>query len=190
MAHTDGHDMDTSYHTEDGEADDEEEPIVFEVAAVQATSTMVSRPQVSVVKARGSLVEVGKRVPPPLPPRNPFRASVDQASGRSATPSPIKDGFEEAELGGSTRVASVYEAMSGAASKEGDAEDEGSHFINGAHHMGTEPSVAEIPEEDKDDLDKVKTAEHKPMDQKEGHSTTTTEEGKEDDFHSIPTTPN
>jgi lipid-binding SYLF domain-containing protein len=190
IAHTDGHDMDTSYHTEDGEADDEEEPIIFEVAAVQATSTMVSRPQVSVVKARGSLVDIAKRVPPPLPPRNPFRASVDQASGRSATPSPIKDGFEEAELGGPTRVASVYETISGSVSKEGDAEDESSHFINGAHHIGTEPSVAEIPEGDENNLDKVKTAEHKPLDHMKGLSSTTTGEGEEDDFHSIPTTPN
>jgi lipid-binding SYLF domain-containing protein len=192
MAHANGHDMDASYHTEeDVEADDEEDPIVFEVAAVQATSTMVSRPQVSVVKARGSLVDIGKRVvPPPLPPRNPFRANVDQASGRSATPSPIKDGFEDAELGGPTRVASVYEVMSGAAQKEGDAEDENSHFVNGAHHMGTEPPDVDIPEEDEHDLDKEKAAEYKPLDHMNGLSTTTTGVGDEDDFHSIPTTPN
>ena len=189
MAHTKGHKMDTSYRLEeDGEADDEEEPIVFEVAAVQATSTMVSRPQVSVVKARGSLVDVAKRVPPPLPPRNPFRANVDQASGPSASPSPTKDGFEETELGGPTRVASVNEVMSSAATKEGDTEDESSHFINGAHHMGAEPSVVEIPEEDERDLDTVKTAEHKPLDHMKGPSTTSTGEG-EDGFQSIPTTP-
>jgi lipid-binding SYLF domain-containing protein len=189
LARVDGHDLDASYHTEDGEADDEEEPVVFEVTAVQATSTMVSRPQVNVVKARGSLVDIAKRVPPPLPPRNPFRASVDQASGPSATPSPTKDGFEEAELSGPTRVASVHETISGGVSKEGDAEDE-SYFINGAHHTGTEPSVVEIPEENEHDLDNVETADHKPLTHMKEISATNIGEGEEEDFHSIPTTPN
>jgi hypothetical protein len=195
--HTNGmssteHDMDRSYHTDDdGEADDEDEPIVFEVAAAQATSTMVSRPQVNVVKARGSLVDIAKRVPPPLPPRNPFRASVDQASGRSPTPSPTKDGFEEAELGGPTRVASVYEIMSGAAAKDGvdrQAEEENSNFVNGAHTMGTETSVVDIPEEYEQSLEQVKTAERKSFDHAKVHTPGEAEEI--DNFHSIPTTPN
>ncbi|KAH8601626.1 hypothetical protein B0O99DRAFT_500720 [Bisporella sp. PMI_857] len=90
-------DKDTSYLTED-DLDDEEEPVVFEVASSQAT---VLTPQV--IKAHGGLVNIPKRPPPPpLPPRNSARSSkimIDQASGKS----PTKGGFEEVDVHGVER---------------------------------------------------------------------------------------
>ncbi|TAQ86364.1 hypothetical protein B7494_g5312 [Chlorociboria aeruginascens] len=92
-SHESAESHDTSFVSED---EDEEEPIIFEAASAQAT---VLTP--SAIKARGGLVNIPKRPPPPpLPPRNLARAKmVDQGSGRS----PVKDstdGFEEVDLKG------------------------------------------------------------------------------------------
>ena len=89
---------DSSFHTEDEE--DEEEPIIFE-----ATSAAAITPHAGLaIKARGGLVNIPKRPPPPpLPPRSNARASkvlmVDQASGQS----PTKNEFEEVDLHGTGR---------------------------------------------------------------------------------------
>lgn len=85
------HKADSSYGTED---EDEEEPVVFDAAPAQAT---VLKPQA--IKARGGLINIPKRPPPPpLPPRNLARGSkllmVDEASGQS----PTNFGFEEVPL--------------------------------------------------------------------------------------------
>jgi hypothetical protein len=78
--------------------DEDEEPVIFEAASAQAT---VITPQA--IKARGGLVNIPKRPPPPpLPPRSVARTSklmVDQSSGRS----PSKEGFEEVDLHGVDR---------------------------------------------------------------------------------------
>jgi hypothetical protein len=89
--------IDSSFVTDDEDLD--EEPVIFEAAAAQATIMMPTA-----IKARGGLVNIPKRPPPPpLPPRNVARASrnlmVDQASGRS----PMKSEFEEVDLHGSPR---------------------------------------------------------------------------------------
>jgi hypothetical protein len=91
------HTMDTSSVTED---EDDEEPVIFEAASAQAT---VITP--SAIKARGGLVNIPKRPPPPpLPPRSNARGSqvlmVDQGSGRSPMRSPTKGEFEEVDLHG------------------------------------------------------------------------------------------
>lgn len=88
--HHDEHD--TSYTSEE----DEDEPVIYEAAA--ATSRA---PQINLVKAKGSLVTIPRRVPPPLPPRHPMRSSaIMESSIGSQTSSPSKDGFEEVELNG------------------------------------------------------------------------------------------
>jgi len=85
-------DHDTSYTSEE----DEDEPVIYEAAAATTRT-----PQINLVKAKGSLVTIPRRVPPPLPPRHPMRSSgVEQASVGSQTSSPLKDGFEEVELNG------------------------------------------------------------------------------------------
>lgn len=74
---------------------DDEEPVVFEAAAALTPQAGLA------IKARGGLVNIPKRPPPPpLPPRNGARSSgifmVDQASGRS----PMRSEFEEVSLHG------------------------------------------------------------------------------------------
>ena len=85
------HKGDSSYGTED---EDEEEPVVFEAASAQAT---VLKPQA--VKARGGLIDIPKRgPPPPLPPRNLARGSKVLMVDEGTCQTPIKDGFEEVPL--------------------------------------------------------------------------------------------
>ena len=85
------HKSDSSYGTED---EDEEEPVVFEAASAQAT---VLKPQA--VKARGGLIDIPKRgPPPPLPPRNLARGSKVLVVDEGTCQAPIKYGFEEVPL--------------------------------------------------------------------------------------------
>lgn len=97
---------DTSIATDDeyDEEEEEEEAVIFEAASAQAT---VITPQV--IKARGGVVNIPKRPPPPaLPPRSAARVSrtsikmVDQASGQTPV-TPTKDGFEDVETHGADR---------------------------------------------------------------------------------------
>ncbi|KAL2754611.1 hypothetical protein ACRALDRAFT_1063410 [Sodiomyces alcalophilus JCM 7366] len=68
-------DEDDRVDDDDGEADDddEEEPVIFEVASVQsaARTAVVASP----INARGALVNIPKRIAPPLPTRSPARMS-------------------------------------------------------------------------------------------------------------------
>lgn len=81
----------------DGDEDfsDEEEPVVFEVAAVQPARTqqVASR----VMQAKGSMVTIPKRLPPPLPARNPGRRSRlgnnDMGGEVSGLRSPLRQEF-------------------------------------------------------------------------------------------------
>ncbi|EHK43075.1 hypothetical protein TRIATDRAFT_162699, partial [Trichoderma atroviride IMI 206040] len=64
---------DEEFNDADDEDDIEEEPVVFEVAAVQRTSTQMRSS--GMIQARGNVVTIAKRVPPPLPTRSPARMS-------------------------------------------------------------------------------------------------------------------
>ena len=85
--------------------DEEEEPVIFEAAASQAT---IITPRA--IKARGGLVDIPKRPPPPpLPPRSNARSSrtmVDQSNSTS----PMKEGFEEVDLHGVSRPTSFIDS--------------------------------------------------------------------------------
>ncbi|KAL2208869.1 hypothetical protein CC79DRAFT_627490 [Sarocladium strictum] len=89
---TDSDELDDS----DGEDDfSDEEPVVFEVAAVQP-----ARPQQvasRVMQAKGSMVTIPKRLPPPLPMRNPGRRSRlgnnDMGGETSGLRSPLRQEF-------------------------------------------------------------------------------------------------
>jgi lipid-binding SYLF domain-containing protein len=65
---------------EDEDEDDEDEPVIFEVvAAVQpARAAVVASAQA--IQAKGALVTIPKRVPPPLPLKSPARASRSSKS--------------------------------------------------------------------------------------------------------------
>lgn len=62
---------------DEDEDEEEEEPIICEVAtAAQPTRTAIRTSQVTqVIQAKGALVTIPKRIPPPLPARSPARAS-------------------------------------------------------------------------------------------------------------------
>ncbi|CAH0048812.1 unnamed protein product [Clonostachys solani] len=82
--------------------DDEEEPVIFEVATVQPARTQVVASRV--VQAKGNVVTIPKRIPPPLPTRNPARASTASRSDISGDAisiyphSPLRKNFSDAEL--------------------------------------------------------------------------------------------
>ncbi|ESZ95427.1 hypothetical protein SBOR_4168 [Sclerotinia borealis F-4128] len=80
----------------DDEDFEEEEPVVFEAASAQAT---VFTQQT--IKARGGVVNIPKRgPPPPLPPRNSMRNSKFSIATLSPNRSPSKEGFEEVDVHG------------------------------------------------------------------------------------------
>lgn len=110
---------DSSDDNADDEDDvsDEEEPVVFEVAAVQQRSTQAVASRM--IQARGNMVTIPKRIPPPLPARNPARASMQSRSDISidaiSVGSPLRHKFSDSELNaadGDSRPASALSKMS------------------------------------------------------------------------------
>ncbi|KAF4126765.1 protein of unknown function DUF500 [Geosmithia morbida] len=67
---------------EEEEEEEEEEPVVFEVAEVQPARTQAVASRM--IQARGNVVTIPKRIPPPLPTRNPARGSVASRSELSS----------------------------------------------------------------------------------------------------------
>ncbi|KAF9881920.1 LAS seventeen-binding protein [Colletotrichum karsti] len=85
-------DQDEDVDDEDDE-DDEEEPVIFEVAEVQpARRAVMAAP----IHAKGALVTIPKRIPPPLPARSPARgsrASKSEIGDVSQLHSPLQSSF-------------------------------------------------------------------------------------------------
>lgn len=80
----------------DDEDLEEEEPVILEAASAQAT---VITPQA--IKARGGVVNIPKRgPPPPLPPRSSMRNSKLSIATSSSDRSPSEEGFEEVDVHG------------------------------------------------------------------------------------------
>ncbi|KAK3687280.1 hypothetical protein B0T22DRAFT_124506 [Podospora appendiculata] len=88
---------------EDEDEDEEEEPIICEVAVTaQPTRTSIRTSQVTqVIQAKGALVTIPKRIPPPLPARSPARTSrasrSDYGGDVSSLKSPLRSSFLSAE---------------------------------------------------------------------------------------------
>ncbi|KAF5627331.1 YSC84-like protein [Fusarium tjaetaba] len=84
----------------EAEEDEEEEPVVFEVAAVQPARTQAVASRM--IHAKGNMVTIGKRIPPPLPMRSPARTSRSSKSeigDVSNLRSPLrKEAFSEEDL--------------------------------------------------------------------------------------------
>lgn len=86
---------------EDDLDDSDEEPVVvFEVAQVQPTRTRAVASRM--IHAKGSVVTIPKRIPPPLPTRSPARNSrsiKSEIGVETATVlSPLRQAFSEADL--------------------------------------------------------------------------------------------
>lgn len=83
---------------DEDEMDDEDEPIVYEVATTQPTRATIMSSQVTqVIQAKGALVTIPKRVPPPLPVRSPARVSRSSKSeygDLSGLASPSRQSFQ------------------------------------------------------------------------------------------------
>lgn len=85
--------------TEDVEDDDEddEEPVIFEVATTAARPVRAMPTKgAQIIQAKGSLVTIAKRMPPPLPMRSPARrsrAGVGEFGDLSATSSSFRQSF-------------------------------------------------------------------------------------------------
>ncbi|RYP79407.1 hypothetical protein DL770_006679 [Monosporascus sp. CRB-9-2] len=82
---------------EDDEDDfeDAEEAVVFEVVTAQTPQAMAMRASQG-VQAKGSVVTIPRRVPPPLPARSPARASrqKSQMIGEGMVSSPLRQEFD------------------------------------------------------------------------------------------------
>jgi hypothetical protein len=84
---------------DEDDEDEEEEPVVCEVAtaSAQPARTSIQRSQVTqVIQAKGAIVTIPKRIPPPLPARSPARASRGSRSDYgdvSSLRSPIRNSF-------------------------------------------------------------------------------------------------
>ncbi len=87
---------------DEDEEDEDEEPVIFEVATTtQPTRATIMSSQVThVIQAKGSLVTIPKRIPPPLPARSPARASrgskSDYGGDLSMISSPLRQSFQSA----------------------------------------------------------------------------------------------
>ncbi|KAJ3473719.1 hypothetical protein NLG97_g10167 [Lecanicillium saksenae] len=84
---------------DDDNDDDDEEPVVFEVAAVQPARTQAVASRM--IQARGNVVTIAKRVPPPLPRRSPARVSrlmKSEGGDTLGVKSPLRQAFSEADL--------------------------------------------------------------------------------------------
>jgi len=84
---------------DEDDEDEEDEPVVCEVAtaSAQPARTSIQRSQVTqVIQAKGAIVTIPKRIPPPLPARSPARASRGSKSEYgdvSSLRSPIRNSF-------------------------------------------------------------------------------------------------
>jgi len=152
--------------------------VIFEAAAATATRGNILAPQINLVKAKGSLVNIPKRIPPPLPPRSPMRSSnmVDEASGRSPSPSPVKDGFEEVELNGSVSDATTERQAETPVTNGIETEDRAVEEETSATHPEPEPTT----EEQKAEV---------PTDTLSPESAIPKADGDSEHFHSVPSSP-
>ncbi|PHH75759.1 hypothetical protein CDD80_2077 [Ophiocordyceps camponoti-rufipedis] len=84
---------------EDDLDDEAEEPVVIEVAAVKPASTRAIASRV--IQARGNVVTIQKRLPPPLPVRSPARTArvgkTEAAVEVVSVPSPLRQAFSDAD---------------------------------------------------------------------------------------------
>ncbi|KAK1974885.1 LAS seventeen-binding protein [Colletotrichum cereale] len=117
----DGDADDEDDEVDDDDEDDEEEPVIFEIAAAQpaARTAVMAAP----IHAKGALVTIPKRIPPPLPVRSPMRNSRASKSDigdvshlhsplqSSFTPSPRQSTDSSSIRSGTDRIPSISETV-------------------------------------------------------------------------------
>lgn len=104
---------------DDDDDDDEEEPVIFEVATAQPPRMAIVASQA--VQAKGSVVTIPRRVPPPVPTRSPARLSRRSKSefgDASMVSSPLRQEFAQGEEAPTPRAEDMFSA-----STKGDIEN-------------------------------------------------------------------
>ncbi|PTB70587.1 hypothetical protein BBK36DRAFT_1108742 [Trichoderma citrinoviride] len=133
---------DDDLHDDDMEG---EEPVVFEVAAVQRTSTQMLTSRM--IQPRANVVTIAKRVPPPLPTRSPARMS------RIAN----KDAAGEG-LNLQSPLSQTYSSDGDLEDKDVDAANIDAHSDNEEKHQKKE----EAEHSDAEESDAAEEPRHKP----------------------------
>jgi len=102
---------------DDEEDDDDDEAIICEVAtAAQPTRTSIRTSQVTqVIQAKGAIVTIPKRVPPPLPAKNPARTSRSSAREFGGDVSSLKSPLRSSFLSTDSRMAESVGTSEGTA---------------------------------------------------------------------------
>ncbi|KAK5658235.1 hypothetical protein OQA88_2210 [Cercophora sp. LCS_1] len=87
---------------DEDEDEDDDEPVICEVATAAPTRTSIRSSQVTqVIHAKGAIVTIPKRIPPPLPARSPARTSraskTEFGGDVAALRSPLRNSFPSVE---------------------------------------------------------------------------------------------
>jgi hypothetical protein len=157
---------DSDVNDNDADADDEddeydEEPVVFEVAAVQPAKVQAVASRM--IQAKGSMVTIPKRIPPPLPTRSPARASrqkSEMGGDVSSLRSPLHQSFGEADL------AAEEDGASPSTSSPASGKEEAASLQTDAIQMEeteTQTPTAEPSNEKADDAAKTSDGEYGPV---------------------------
>lgn len=167
----DGSDEEFNDADDEDDIEIEEEPVVFEVAAVQRTSTQMRSS--GMIQARGNVVTIAKRVPPPLPTRSPARMSriaKKDATGEGIDlQSPLSQTFSsDGDLDSQDADAKSIEA---AIAKEEEQQPESEHSESEKSDAAEEPQLHEEvtqeeeqqPEIEHSDSEKSDAAAEKPQ---------------------------
>ncbi|KAL6807669.1 hypothetical protein GGI42DRAFT_253054 [Trichoderma sp. SZMC 28013] len=155
-------DSDDDMHDADEDDDiEEEEPVVFEVAAVQRTSTQALSSRM--IQARGNVVTIAKRVPPPLPTRSPARmsriANKDATGEELNLQSPLSqtfssDGDMDAEEANADKIDAVAATEQEEQETEHSENDESDAAEEPQHKtLAAEENVASSDESSADEAD-------------------------------------
>jgi hypothetical protein len=110
-------DADDEDDEDDDSGDEGDETVVYEVATAAApTRTALLSTQVTqVIHAKGALVTIPKRIPPPLPARSPARtsrASRSEFGDVSSLRSPLRTSFQSSDLVSERAVTPSIEEVS------------------------------------------------------------------------------
>lgn len=163
-------DSDDDMHDADEDDDiEEEEPVVFEVAAVQRTSTQALSSRM--IQARGNVVTIAKRVPPPLPTRSPARmsriANKDATGEELNLQSPLSQTFSsDGDMDAQEADADNIDAVAATEQKEQEAEHSESDESDAAeeHQHRAPASEEKVSSSDESSADEADLEERKQDD--------------------------
>ncbi|KAJ4865006.1 las17-binding protein actin regulator domain-containing protein [Trichoderma breve] len=181
MSHDESSEEEGLYEHEEDDSDDdmhdanedddieEEEPVVFEVAAVQRTSTQALSSRM--IQARGNVVTIAKRVPPPLPTRSPARmshiANKDATGEELNLQSPLSQTFSsDGDMDGQEADADKIDAVAATEQTEQEAEHSESDESDAAEEPQHKAPASEgnVPSSDESSADESDLEERKQDD--------------------------